>query len=142
MKMATVTKRRIASSRPISCLRMKEREKALMSSTATINTEITAITLLIFSEAKRPLYMLPIPAPTKRENSRIARDSTGFGYLLRCKKQQPVMRESVEQVKQRLIVELAQLDDDFASRRIDEKTYLKQRSVAKARLIELMMQSK
>ena len=44
--------------------------------------------------------------------------------------------------KQRLLVELTQLDDDFECGKIDEEDYRRLRAVRKAQLVELMQRSK
>ena len=61
-----------------------------------------------------------------------------FSYFIRRKRLQPVSPvESYEQRQQRLLVELAQLDDDFETGKIQEESYRRLRSVKKAQLIEL-----
>lgn len=64
---------------------------------------------------------------------------SGFGYLLRKKGLQPVRTgASLDQRRQRLLLELAQLDDDFESGRIPETVYRKQRAKKKDQLVELI----
>ncbi len=59
--------------------------------------------------------------------------------LLRGRRPQPVrVKDSHEQKKQRLLVEIAQLDDDFENGKISEEVYRKLRTEKKARLIALM----
>lgn len=67
----------------------------------------------------------------------------GFIYLMRKKRLQPVSpADGLDQRRQRLLVELAQLDDDFGDGKIPEEDYRKLRAVRKAQLIELMQRSK
>ena len=64
-------------------------------------------------------------------------------YLLRKKRVQPLSPEdSLEQKRQRLLVELAQLDDDFEGGKIPEEVYHRLRAVTKAQLVELIQRSK
>ncbi len=59
--------------------------------------------------------------------------------LLRGRRPQPVkVKDSHKQKKQRLLVEIAQLDDDFENGKISEEVYRKLRTEKKARLIALM----
>ena len=70
---------------------------------------------------------------------------TGFGfvYLMRKRRLQPVSSEdSLDQKRQRLLIELAHLDDNFEAGKIPEKSYRRLRSVRKAQLVELMQRSK
>lgn len=68
---------------------------------------------------------------------------SAISYMLRKKRPQPVSTDdSPSQKKQRLLVELAQLDDDFAAGRIAEEKYHKLRKVKKAQLAELMQSPK
>ena len=70
---------------------------------------------------------------------------TGFGfvYLMRKRRLQPVSSEdSLDQKRQRLLIELAHLDDNFEAGKIPEKNYRRLRSVRKAQLVELMQRSK
>jgi hypothetical protein len=62
------------------------------------------------------------------------------GYLLmRKKRPQPVGQEAdLDRQRQRLLVELARLDDDFEAGKIAEDNYRRRRQVVKAGLIELM----
>jgi len=63
----------------------------------------------------------------------------GFGYLLRKKKLQPVRPEdSLDLRRQGLLLELAQLDDDFESGKIPEEVYRRLRAETKAQLVKLM----
>ncbi len=67
----------------------------------------------------------------------------GFSYLLRKKRLQPVSPEgSLSQGRQRLLVELAQLDDDFEAGKIVEENYHRLRKVKKSQLAELMQSPK
>ena len=53
----------------------------------------------------------------------------GFSYLLGRKRFQPVGREdSLDRRRQRLLVEIAQLDDDFEDGKISEEVYRRMRS--------------
>lgn len=66
-----------------------------------------------------------------------------FGYLLRKKRVQPVSPEdSPDQLRQRLLVELAQLDDNFEGGKIAEEAYRRLRAERKTQLAELMRGSK
>ena len=66
-----------------------------------------------------------------------------FVYLLRKKRLQPVSPEdSPEQREQRLLIELAQLDDDFEDGKIDEEIYRRLRAERKSQLVALMQKSK
>ncbi len=63
----------------------------------------------------------------------------GLGYLLRKKRVQPVRPEdSLDQRRQRLLIELAQLDDDFDGGKIPEEDYRRLRTEMKAQLVELI----
>ncbi len=63
----------------------------------------------------------------------------GFVYLMRKRRLQPVSPEdSLDQMRQRLLVELAQLDDDFGSGKIPEESYRRLRAERKQQLVELM----
>ena len=65
----------------------------------------------------------------------------GFGiiYTLRKKQPQPALTEAgPEQIKQKLLTELAQFDDDYESGKIDEESYQKQRARTKSRLVNIM----
>ena len=67
----------------------------------------------------------------------------GFGYLLRRRRVQPVSPEdSLDQGRQRLLIELAQLDDDFDEGKIPEEAYRKLRNEMKAQLVELIQRVK
>lgn len=67
----------------------------------------------------------------------------GFIYLMRKKRLQPASTEdSLDQRRQKLLVELAQLDDNFGDGKIPEEAYRNLRAVRKAELIELMQRSK
>lgn len=62
----------------------------------------------------------------------------GFGYLVRKKRLHPVSPEdSLDQRRQRLLVELAQLDDGFEAGKITEESYHRRRAEKKAQLVEL-----
>ncbi len=70
---------------------------------------------------------------------------TGFSfvYLIRRRRLQPVSSEDgLEQQRQRLLVELAHLDDDFEAGKIPEKSYRRLRSARKTQLVELMQRAK
>ena len=63
----------------------------------------------------------------------------GFVYLKKKRKFQAVNPiDSPDQSRQRLLVELAQLDDDFQAGKITEDVYRRQRMVKKAQLVEIM----
>jgi len=63
----------------------------------------------------------------------------GLNRFLRGRRHQPVkVKDSHEQKKQRLLAEIAQLDDDFENGKISEEVYRKLRTEKKARLIALM----
>lgn len=65
-----------------------------------------------------------------------------FAYLRWRKGLQPVpVREGLAQRQQRLLAELAQLDDDFESGEIEEEAYRRRRAETKAQLVELMQRS-
>ena len=67
----------------------------------------------------------------------------GFFYLTRKGRLQPVSPEgSPDQIRQRLLVEIAQLDDDFEAGKIREEVYHRLRTMRKAQLVELMQRSK
>ena len=66
-----------------------------------------------------------------------------FTYLVRKKRVQLVSAEgSLDQGRKRLLIELAQLDDDFEAGRIAEEVYRRLRTARKAQLVELMSRSK
>ena len=66
-----------------------------------------------------------------------------FSYLIRRKRLQSISPvESYKQSQQRLLVELAQLDDDFEAGKIQEENYRRLRSVKKAQVIELTQRPK
>ena len=68
---------------------------------------------------------------------------SGFVYLLRKRRLQPVSPEyNPDQIRQRLLVEIAQLDDDFESGRIPEEAYRRSRAERKSQLVKLMRMSK
>ena len=60
-----------------------------------------------------------------------------FIYLLRKRRLQPV-RAKASYDRQRLLAELARLDDDFESGKIPEEVYRKRRAERKSRLAALM----
>ncbi len=63
----------------------------------------------------------------------------GFSYLFRRRRVQPVKPQmSPDQERQKLLVELAQLDDDFEGNKIPEDAYRSLRARNKARLVELV----
>ncbi len=69
----------------------------------------------------------------------------GFGFVLfrRNKKVQPVRVESnLEQQKQKLLVEIARLDDTFESGSMSQKAYKRMRAEKKAQLLSLMQRAK
>ncbi len=74
--------------------------------------------------------------------------SFGFGYLLIRKRRQPVSTEVVasesdlEQRKQRLLLEIAQLDNDFDDGKISPEMYQRMRYERKMQLVKLMRQSR
>jgi hypothetical protein len=62
-----------------------------------------------------------------------------FNRLLRGRRPQPAkVKESPEQIKQRLLVEIARLNDDFENGKISEEVYGNLRAEKKAKLIALM----
>ncbi len=64
---------------------------------------------------------------------------TGFFALLRRKRLQPVsLEETPDLIKQKLLVELARLDDDFGDGKIPEDVYRRLRVEKKAQLVELI----
>ncbi|MFQ6122004.1 MAG: carboxypeptidase-like regulatory domain-containing protein [Dehalococcoidales bacterium] len=66
-----------------------------------------------------------------------------FIYFLRKRRLQSVIPDgSLEQRKQRLLIELARLDDDFEGGKITEDVYRKLRVTKKAQLLELIQRSK
>ncbi|MFC2020652.1 hypothetical protein ACFLU1_02525 [Chloroflexota bacterium] len=66
-----------------------------------------------------------------------------FVYLIKKRNLQPVSREdNPEQVRQRLLIQLAQLDDDFENGKIAEEDYKKFRAEGKITLMELMQITK
>ena len=67
----------------------------------------------------------------------------GFIYLLRKRRLQPVStQDSLDQKKQRLLVELAHMDDAFEEGKIPEDVYHRLRAEGKAQLVELMQRTK
>ncbi len=65
--------------------------------------------------------------------------ASGFIYLKRKGRLQPVSHEDdFAQRRQRLLVELAQLDDDFEAGKIQEESYHRLRSAKKTQLVELV----
>jgi len=66
----------------------------------------------------------------------------GFVYLLKKRNLQSVSLENnPEQLKQELLIEIAELDDDFESGKIKKETYSKLRAEMKSQLVELMQDS-
>lgn len=61
----------------------------------------------------------------------------GFSYLLRKRRLQPV-RDKVSPDRQKILVELAQLDDEFESGKIDEEVYRRLRAKKKSQLVALL----
>ncbi len=73
----------------------------------------------------------------------VASAGFAFVYLVRKKRLQPISPEgSLDQERQRLLSELAQLDDDFEGGKIPEEVYQRLRAQRKAQLVELMQRSK
>ena len=69
--------------------------------------------------------------------------SFGFGYLLKRRRLQPVStKDSPDQKINKLLVELARLDDDFENGKIKEEIYRELRTAKKTQLIELMQEAK
>ncbi len=67
----------------------------------------------------------------------------GFSYLLRKKRLQPVTPEGrLDQKRQRLLVELAKLDDDLEDGKIPEDVYRRLRAERKTQLVKLMQGAK
>jgi hypothetical protein len=67
----------------------------------------------------------------------------GFVFLRRRRRLQPVSpKDSIDQRRQKLLVEIARLDDDFEGGRIPEEVYQRQRARRKAQLVELMQDFK
>jgi hypothetical protein len=67
----------------------------------------------------------------------------GSGYLLRKRGLQPVSPEdSLNQKKQELLVELAQLDDDFEDGKIQGEAYRRLRAEKKSELVALVHKSR
>lgn len=65
-----------------------------------------------------------------------------FFYLRRKGKLQPVRSgDNLEQKRQRLLAELAKLDDDFEGGQISEESYQKLRVAAKAQLVRLIQRA-
>ncbi len=68
---------------------------------------------------------------------------SGFFYRLRKRRLQPVSPEdSPNQVRQKLLVKLAQLDDSFEDGKISEEVYRKLRADTKNQLAKLIQRSK
>ena len=65
-----------------------------------------------------------------------------FVYLIKRKRPQPVIADGVLSQQQRLLAELAQLDDNFEEGGILEDTYRRLRDEKKAELIEIMRRQK
>ncbi len=64
------------------------------------------------------------------------------GYALTRRRPQPaVSGGSLDEQRQRLIADIAQLDDDFEGHRISEEDYLRMRSAKKEHLADLMRRS-
>jgi len=64
-------------------------------------------------------------------------------YFLRRRNLRPAdIKENAEQMRQRLLIELAQLDDDFEGGRIPKESYRRRRDMKKMELAELMRISK
>ena len=67
----------------------------------------------------------------------------GFVYMMKKRNPQPVSLEgSPEQLKRQLLLDLARLDDDFESGKIEKETYTKLRAERKSQLVGLMQGSK
>ncbi len=67
----------------------------------------------------------------------------GLSYLLRRKRLQPVVSpaERLDQRRQSLLVELAQLDDEFGAGKVPLERYRRLRQDKKAQLVELVKRS-
>ena len=66
----------------------------------------------------------------------------GFVYMMKKRNPQPVRLEgSPEEVKRQLLLDIARLDDDFESGKIEKETYTKLRAERKSRLVGLMQGS-
>jgi LPXTG-motif cell wall-anchored protein len=65
-----------------------------------------------------------------------------FVYLMKRKRPQPVSDEGVLSQQQRLLAELAELDNEFEDGRIPEEAYRRVRAEKKAQLIALMQRQK
>lgn len=65
--------------------------------------------------------------------------SFALGYVLLRRRPQPVVSgDNLDQRRQRLLSDIAQLDDDFENGKISEELYQKARSEKKAQLVRLM----
>ena len=63
--------------------------------------------------------------------------------MMKKRNPQPVSLESSpEQLKRRLLLDIAGLDDDFESGKIEKETYTKLRAERKSQLVGLMQSSK
>lgn len=68
---------------------------------------------------------------------------SGFGYLMRRRRLQQVSAEaSLDQKRQGLLFEIAQLDDDLEDGKISAGDYRRQRAEKKGQLVKLTQQSK
>ena len=66
----------------------------------------------------------------------------GFIYLMKKRTIQPVrLGNSPEQLRRQLLLDIAGLDDDFESGKIEKETYTKLRAERKSQLVELMQGS-
>jgi len=64
-----------------------------------------------------------------------------FAYLMRKRRLQPVKAKAIPD-RQRLLAEIAQLDDDFEGGKINESVYRKLRAEKKSQLVVLMQRAK
>lgn len=77
----------------------------------------------------------------------LALSALGFGYLLLFRRRQPAMAKAragrgAQGERERLLVEIAQLDDSFEERKIPQERYRRLRAQKKARLVELLKRSR
>jgi hypothetical protein len=69
----------------------------------------------------------------------------GFAIIYSVRKRQPkpaLVESNLEQVKQKLLTQLAQLDEDYESGKISEEIYNRQRTEAKSQLLNMMQNDK
>ena len=73
----------------------------------------------------------------------VALGAGSFVYLKKKRANQPgSLESSPEQLKQQLLLDIARLDDDFESSKIEKETYAKLRAEMKSQLVGLMQGSK